>query len=82
MQQKSKFTPARDRTYNHTRTTHYTLHYHETKEGRLVKCYHACKSVLGSYGFWVGTIVSWPIEHYLYAKVWPFKLLSKFMGIE
>lgn len=60
-------------------------HYHKTKSGVLVKCYHECKTRFMDAGFWgglvVGTTVSFPFEHYLYEKVWPFKLLTEWMGL-
>jgi hypothetical protein len=60
----------------------YKVHYHKTRTGKVIECYHACKSILADYAFWVGTLVSWPLEHYLFSKVWPFKLVAKFLGIE
>jgi hypothetical protein len=29
----------------------------------------------------IGTTVGFPLEHFLYEKVWPFTLLTKFLGL-
>lgn len=62
------------------------LHYHTDKKlGITVRCYHACRNNLLSASFWVGTaigtMVSFPLEHYLYEKVWPFTLVTRWMGL-
>ena len=61
-------------------------HFHKDEHGVLVKCYHECKTRLTDVGFWVGlvagTTFSFPFEHWLYTYVWPFKLLSKSMGLD
>ena len=54
-------------------------HYHRDEQGFLVKCYHQAKT--NYVGFIVGTMVSFPIEHYLYEKVWPFYLVSTWLGL-
>ena len=55
------------------------VHYHEDQMGLLVECYHKCRS--GIPGFVIGTLVAFPIEHYLYEKVWPFTLITKWLGL-
>lgn len=57
-------------------------HYHRNQQGKLVACYHVCRSVFLSPGFWWGTTLSFPIEHYLYTKVWPFTLITKLLGLD
>lgn len=57
------------------------LHHHRTHNGVIVDCYHKCKSVLKDYGFWVGMTIGFPIEHFLYEKVFPFTLVTEFMGL-
>lgn len=61
------------------------VHHHVDENGKLIKCYHDTKSVIASPGFWAGTILStvlsFPFEHYLYEKVWPFYKLTEFLGL-
>jgi hypothetical protein len=56
-------------------------HTHLTEEGILVKCYHKSKNTLCSPAFWIGITVSYPFEHLLWEKVWPFKILNHWMGL-
>jgi len=56
-------------------------HYHTDKTGKLVACYHNCKAVVTDWKFWLGVTVSFPLEHYLWEKVWPFYLLTEAMGL-
>lgn len=56
-------------------------HTHIDKSGILHKCYHECKDTVLNWKFVVGITLSWPLEHALYQYVWPFKLVSKFLGI-
>lgn len=65
-----------------------TPHTHVTPDGLLVKCYHKCKTgalsvkqVLGSTAFWIGSTVTFPLEHFLYEKVWPFVLIKDALGL-
>ena len=53
-----------------------TPHTHVTPEGLLVKCYHKCrhgvltvKGILVSPAFWIGSTLSFPLEHALWTKV-------------
>jgi hypothetical protein len=55
-------------------------HFHPDGDGLLVKCFHRCRSTLGP-SFWLGTMVSFPLEHFLYEKVWPFTLITHWMGL-
>ena len=56
-------------------------HYHRIPKGKLVACYHTCHSVLASPAFWIGTFITWPVEHYVWEHVWPFQLLALAMGL-
>lgn len=61
------------------------MHFHKTDAGTLEKCYHSCRNVVTDAGFWfgtfVGTTISFPFEHFLYEKVWPFTLLTEWLGL-
>ena len=57
------------------------LHIHVDAQGFVHRCYHHCKSVFFSLSFWAGVTLSFPIEHWLWEKCYPFNLLTKWMGI-
>jgi hypothetical protein len=56
-------------------------HTHVDENGLIVKCYHKSKSALLSGGFWLGLTLGFPIEHFLWEKAWPFKLLTRYLGL-
>ena len=56
-------------------------HYHKDEQGLLVKCYHSCKSSVLTVGFWAGLTLGFPLEHLLWEKVWPFKLITEWLGL-
>lgn len=56
-------------------------HTHLDQYGRVIRCYHETKAVFLSWGFWVGVTFSFPLEHFLWEKVWPLTLLSKLLGL-
>ena len=57
------------------------FHTHPNEEGFLVKCYHQSKSVLLSGAFWFGVTISFPLEHFIWEKVWPFKMITHWLGL-
>ncbi len=59
----------------------YTFHTHPDESGKLIKCYHETKSMLLSTNFWIATIVSFPFEHFLWEKIWPFYLISHWLNL-
>jgi len=56
-------------------------HYHIDDRGFAIKCYHSCKTMLMNWQFWAGLTMGFPLEHLLWEKVWPFYLITKFMGL-
>ena len=56
-------------------------HTHVTEHGVIVRCYHASKELLLRWQFWAGLTLGFPLEHLLWEKVWPFSLLTKWMGL-
>jgi hypothetical protein len=56
-------------------------HTHVDEKGIIHKCYHECKSTFKQSGFWLGVTVSFPLEHFLYEKVFPFYLITQWMGL-
>lgn len=58
-----------------------SAHFHKDENGLLVRCYHKSKDILLSGSFWVGVTLSFPIEHFLWERVWPFRVISEWMGL-
>jgi hypothetical protein len=57
------------------------FHFHLDEHGTLVKCYHKTKNLIMDYTFWIATIIAFPLEHFIWEKVYPFNLLTKLMGL-
>ena len=58
-------------------------HYHRTEDGFFVRCYHAAsKSILTNWKFWAVLLISFPVEHYIWTKVYPFTLFAGFLGLD
>ena len=55
-------------------------HYHKVG-GHLYACYHECKSILLSASFWIGLTCSFPLEHFIWEKLYPFNLITKWLGL-
>jgi hypothetical protein len=58
-----------------------SFHTHEDETGRLVKCYHECKSLVTDWKFIVGITVSFPIEHVIWEKLPVFRDISAWLGL-
>lgn len=56
-------------------------HTHVDEHGLLVRCYHKSKTLFFDGAFWMGVTLSFPIEHFLWEKVWPFYKLTALMGL-
>lgn len=56
-------------------------HTHVNEQGVWVKCYHRCRTSIASPGFWIGLTLGFPLEHLLWEKAWPFKLLTHWWGL-
>lgn len=66
------FVPTRKRT---------EPHFHFNELGTMVRCYHEAKNLLTDWRFWIGMTMGFPMEHLLWEKVWPFYLLTSFVGL-
>lgn len=51
-------------------------HVHVDEKGVWHWCYHQCKNVITAWQFWLGVTVSFPVEHLIWEKIWPFYLLT------
>lgn len=61
-----------------------TPHYHTDSRGFVHTCYHKCMSWFGvrpMLGFVAATIITFPLEHALYEKVYPFTVISHWLGV-
>jgi hypothetical protein len=56
-------------------------HFHFNELGIGVRCYHEAKNLLTDWRFWVGLTMGFPAEHLLWEKVWPFYLLTSWVGL-
>lgn len=59
-----------------------TFHTHVNEDGILIKCYHKSKSAAFTAVMWfLGITVSFPIEHFIWEKIWPFYEISQWLGL-
>jgi hypothetical protein len=56
-------------------------HYHLDERGLLVRCYHNGRALLTNWQFWAGMTLGFPLEHFLWENVWPFKLITDLLGL-
>jgi hypothetical protein len=56
-------------------------HTHTTEEGLIVRCYHKSKATFLSAGFWLGLTMGFPLEHFLWQKLWPFTIITNLLGL-
>lgn len=56
-------------------------HFHKDERGVLVRCCHGTKNLLADYRFWIGLTIGFPLEHFLWTKVWPFYELAELLGL-
>lgn len=55
-------------------------HYHRVGT-KLVECYHQWRWFQITLGFVAGQTLGFPVEHFLYEKVYPFTLITKWLGL-
>lgn len=56
-------------------------HYHQDERGLWVRCYHGSRALLTNWMFWLGVTVSFPLEHLIWTKLWPFTLVKHWFGL-
>lgn len=64
----------------YTKSRPSAAHYHVDKSGFLHRCYHKCRSLF-TWQFFAGITLSFPLEHALWTKVWPFYVVAEFFGL-
>jgi len=57
------------------------VHTHPDERGIAVRCYHHCRNVLLSFGFWVGLTIGFPFEHLLWEKAPGFSEITRWLGL-
>lgn len=57
------------------------MHEHTDDLGFVYMCWHKCRPSVTSVGFWLGLTVGFPFEHLLWEKLWPFKLVTAWLGL-
>jgi hypothetical protein len=40
-----------------------------------------CRNTIFSVSFWFGLTMGFPFEHFLWQRVWPFRLISQWIGL-
>lgn len=53
----------------------------EEKQGVWSRLHHQLRTTVFSLSFWLGLTLGFPFEHFLWEHVWPFKLISKWLGL-
>lgn len=56
-------------------------HYHKNEQGLLIKCYHGSVDLITNWRFWAGLTLGFPFEHFLWEKIWPFYIITKWFGL-
>lgn len=52
-----------------------------TGRAMLDRCWKECRAALKSWKFWLGITMSFPAEHFLWEKIWPFYLVTHWIGL-
>ena len=53
----------------------------ETRRGLWGWAHHQFRTNILNTSFWLGLTLSFPLEHFLWEHVWPFKIISKWLGL-
>ncbi len=56
-------------------------HFHRDDRGFVHKCFHRCTTSIKQPSFWLGLTMGFPLEHLLWEKVWPFLLITRWLGL-
>ena len=51
-------------------------HTHTDEQGKLVQCYHECKSQMKTLSFWVLMTLTFPLEHMIWEYIPPFSMIN------
>ena len=60
--------------------SHQHPHFHPDEQGKLVRCYHTCRSLLTDWKFILGVTISYPLEHALWERT-PLRHLLEWIGL-
>jgi hypothetical protein len=53
----------------------------ETRSGVWAWIHRQLQASIFNLSFWLGLTFGFPFEHFLWEHVWPFKLISKWLGL-
>ena len=53
----------------------------ENKSGAWTWIHRQLRDSVFNVSFWLGLTFGFPFEHFLWEHVWPFKLISKWLGL-
>jgi hypothetical protein len=53
----------------------------EKRDRFWARAHHQLRTSVFSLSFWLGLTLGFPVEHFLWEHVWPFKLISKWLGL-
>ena len=53
----------------------------ETRSGVWPWVHRQLQASIFNVSFWLGLTFGFPFEHFLWEHVWPFKLISKWLGL-
>ncbi len=53
----------------------------ERKSGAWSWIHQQLRASVFNLSFWLGLTLGFPFEHFLWEHVWPFKLISKWLGL-
>lgn len=59
----------------------YMPHTHTTNTGKVVECYHECRSTLSRPSFWVLTTLVFPLEHAIWVKIPMLHAIAAWAGL-
>lgn len=58
-----------------------TYHEHTDPQGFVHRCWHSCQNILTNWQFWAGLTLGFPVEHFIWERVYPLYLISHWLGL-
>jgi hypothetical protein len=53
----------------------------DKKSGIWAWAHHQLRTSIFNLSFWLGLTFGFPFEHFLWEHVWPFKLITRWLGL-
>jgi hypothetical protein len=51
------------------------------RPSRIGALIHHLRETLFNVSFWLGLTMGFPLEHFLWEKIWPFRVISAWLGL-